>query len=437
MFDLYIKRCADRTWTRKGAKVLVGIYAPVSNNFGQLWERYKAMLPEIPGVAPGGGPQIKVYEKKDQLRVEIFGKLGIRIEFFSVHRKDSSRGNGYDILLGTEVAYSDEDDLTNNILKLVLRPDHAKIVMLNSTPRGPGEWWDKAIKQARLKKKGFWSEWELHEGCWVDNPKSDEKDFKVAEAEKAKNIYSYRRERLAWINVPLVPDSVMDGDGINRAFSPELIDSMLVSLPVEVTGPFSAGTDLGFTGADPMVTVVIDDPTGLVVDLKFTPTCNTQGEIVEHIEAVNSKWNITKHCFDANGRLASKIEGKLKRLRLIPVKTTTTLTGPDSKNEQVKHMEQHFLQGGIKIPNPEVYPGLTEEFKKNLWTLIIELHGYLMFEVSKDVVQGGKIDKRIFTTYGKPPKGTDDAVDALNMLCQGKKIRSNKAQKLDAAEVWA
>src|SRR5690606_816506 len=53
MKKLYWERVLDPNWTRFGPKVLVGVYAPVANNFEQLWTRFKEMLPDIPGIAPG------------------------------------------------------------------------------------------------------------------------------------------------------------------------------------------------------------------------------------------------------------------------------------------------------------------------------------------------------------------------------------------------
>lgn len=435
MKKLYWERVLDPNWTRFGPKVLVGVYAPVANNFEQLWTRFKEMLPDIPGIAPGGGPQIKTYNKKGAYEVEIFGELGIRITFFSVFKGDSTRGNGFDILLGTEVAFGSERTLTHSLFKLVFRPHHAGIVMLNSSPRGLGSWWDKAIGNCR-KKKGFWADWELHEGCYVDNPMATEQDHEEAQAAKRKNIYTYRRENLGWINVPDVPDDVIDAQGTSLAMEPELVDSLLVTQPIKHTGPYYAGSDLGYMGDDPAVTIVLDDPTGLIVDIRVLPKCGDE-ELIAFLEETEKKWRPVKHSYDANGRLTRKLDGRLRALNLNPIVTTREVHGENSKAEQVKHTLNHFTHGTVRIPNPEVYRGLPDDMIEALWKLIIEMRAYRRYELKREVHEAGRINTKIFVTYGKPPvDGTDDYFDGLNMLLQGRTIRIVDVEPLSAMDVW-
>lgn len=434
MFRLYAKRCKDRNWTRFGPKVLVGVYAPVANNFEQLWDRFKEMLPAIPGVAPGGGPQVKTYEKKNAYEVEIFGRLGIQITFFSVFRGDSTRGNGYDILLGTEVAFGSEKTLTHSLFKLVFRPHHAGICMLNSSPKGLGSWWDKAIADCRAGK-GFWRDWELYEGCYVDNAMATEQDHEEAQAAKRKNIYTYRRENLGWIGVPDVPDEVLDADGVNLAFTPEEIDALLVTQQIKHVGPYYAGSDLGYMGSDPAVSIVMDGPTGVIVDIRVLPRCSDE-ELLDFLESTERDWRPIKHSYDGNGRLAHKIQGRLRALNLNPVITTREVFGENSKAEQVKHTKNHFAHGTVKIPNPEVYRDLSPEMVERLWKLIIEARAYRKFELKREVHEGGRITTKVFVTFGKSVDGTDDYFDALNYLLQGRQIEFGEPEPLSAIDVW-
>lgn len=435
MFTLYFERKRDPNWTRLGPLVLVGVYAPVANNFKQLWERFKAMLPVIPGLAPGNQAQIKTYEKEGSYEVQIFGKLGINIVFFSVFKGDSSRGNGYDILLGTEVGFGNAKTLTHSLFKLVFRPHHAGIVMLNSSPKGLGSWGDKVVKKLR---KGIGpdgaSDWELYEGCYVDNAMATEQDHADAQAQKKRNIYTYRRETLGWINVPDVPDEVVDAEGSSLAFRPEQIDALLVTQKIETTGPYYAGSDLAYSGDDPAVTVVMDDPTGLIVDIQVLPKGNEE-QVIDFLEATNKKWKPIKHSYDANGRITRKLEGRLRLLNLNPVITTNEVGGPNSKAEQVKSTINHFDHKSVRIPNPEVYP-MSDEMQERIWQLILETRAYRRFELVKDVHEGGRIHKKVFVTYGKPMDGTDDHFDALNMLLQGRTIRLAEAPPLSDLEVW-
>lgn len=435
MFQLYAERCIDQNWTRYGPRVLVGVYAPVANNFEQLWDRFKEMLPQIPGVAPGGGPQIKTYEKKGAYEVEIFGPLGIKITFFSVFKGDSTRGNGFDILLGTEVAFGKERTLTHSLFKLVFRPHHAGICMLNSSPMGQGSWWDKAIAKCR-KKKGFWKDWELHEGCYVDNAMATQQDHEEAQAAKEKNIYTYRRENLGWIGVPDVPDEVVDAEGVNLAFTPEEVDALLVTQKIHHVGPYYAGSDLAYSGDDPAVTIVLDGPTGLIVDIRVLVKGSDE-ELIRHLEETQKKWRPVKHSYDANGPLTRKLEGRLRALNLNPIVTTRELVGENSKAEQVKHTKNHFLHGTVKIPNPEVYRDLSPTMIEDLWKLIIETRAYRKFELVRDVQEGGRVNKKVFVTFGKPVDGTDDYFDALNYLLQGREITTSAALPLAAHEIWS
>lgn len=431
MFELYSERQALRDageWTRFGPLVKVGVYAPESNNFEDLWKRFKEMLPDIPGVAPDGGPQVRIYDKKNEEAIEIFGELGIYIRFFSVLRKDASRGNGFDILLGTEVAYGREETLTGNLIYLVLRPDHAGYIMLNSTPGGPGCWWDRAIEEARRKDSDtYWGSWELHEGDLYDNPRTTETEIAEAQAAKRGNIYKYRRERLAWLNQPHVTDDVLAGNR-NFAFEPALIDSCLVSQPVRTTGPYYAGTDLAFHGSDELWTVVIDDPTGLVCAIYRMKKCGV-GDILRHFEEVHEKWHPVRHAYDASGVLARDASEKLshlRHLRLMPVVTqSATSNGKDTKAEHVKHAVQHMVNGTLKLINPEVYPGLTQQEKRDHWELLMQLRGYREIRIRREsITSKGGIDTDVIVTYSKPPDGADDGVDAVVYCLLPRKVRT-------------
>jgi hypothetical protein len=419
---LYAERKSNPNWFRYGPTVEMAVFAPVAKNFKGLWRRFKDMLPEVPGIAKGGGKNLKIYERENGYEVELFGPTGIHITFFSAYDEDSSRGNGYDILLGTEVAYADESVLTVSLFKLVIRPNYAGYVMLNSTPWGPGNWWDNAVREAR-ERTGFWGNYELHEGTFVDNPTSCQSDIDNARREKEANVYTYRRERLAWLEIPRVDDNVLRASNANQfAFQREHIDAALTDVETPYTGACYAGSDIAWSGKDFLWTVIIDDRTGLVVHAEFHAEM-TDAQIVEHMEKIKLKWRPKKHAYDCNGPLAMKLEGKLKHLNLEPI--ITQFHGPNSKYEYVKMAIQHFVQGSIKIPNPDRYPGLTTEMKQVYNELINQLREYRRIQVLKECVEHGRKIQKVFVTYSKKPGGKDDAVDALVLALLMRQIRTS------------
>jgi hypothetical protein len=440
-FRLYARRTKSKTWIRYGPVVEMAVYAPVRENFAGLWRRFKQMLPEIPGVAPGGGEMVKISDKDGDEGVELFGPNGIVITFFSVWREASSRGNGFDILLGTEVGYGKEATLTGNLLRLVRRPNYAGYVMLNCTPIEPNHWWDKAIAAARRPEdhpKSRWKNYELHEGTFCDNPTSGEQDWEEFQESKEANVFSCRREWLAWLDQPNIDDSVLDLDDESCAFKRDEVNACLISLPIEVSGPNYAGTDLAWSGKDNYFTIVIDDPTGLIIYCKAFPKMSDP-EIVKHFQEVERDYRPIKHTFDANGPLAQQTQGKLKGIGLNPVTTSTKYAGDDTKAEMCKHTKQHFLERSILIKNPETYPGMSAKEKQDTWLLIRELYEYLRLEIVKEVVEKGRVTRRVYVTYTKRPGPghSDDGVDAL-VLCNVPRrvpIRG-KHDALPDHEVW-
>jgi hypothetical protein len=436
------RRAMGSNWIRYGPMVVMYVYAPQTDNFEGLWKRFKEMLPQIPGKAADGQDNVQIYDKKGDEAVELFGKNGIYIRFFSVLQPNAGRGNGCDILCGTEVGYGKETTLTEVLLRLVRRANYAGWVMLNCTPIEPNHWWDKAVKAARHPKKypdSLWSHYELHEGTFVDNPTSDDEDWEEFMQSMRANVFTGRREWLGWVDQPRIADSVMNAGGENRAWKKDLIDACLVAIPVEKRGPFYAGTDLAWSGKDLLATVIVDDSTGMIAHIETHPKMDDES-IVRHFEKIEREWKPIKHTYDANGPLAKNVQGRLRGIGLNPVTTTTRHSGDDTKAEQVKVLTTYLVERAIHIPHPQVYPGLSDEMRKALYLLLKELYEYLRLEVVRDVVDKGRIDKRVYITYSKPPEpgASDDILDALNLcvLPRAVTVEAAAATAIHDYEVW-
>lgn len=427
-FELYSERKANPNWIRYGPVVNMMVVAHVSTNFEDLWRRFKKVCPDLPGVAADGSPNVHVLEKSQT--VTIFGRDEIVIQFASVIRGDNIRGGGLDILCATEAAYINERTLTSALFPLVLgRPGYAGYVMLNSSPRGPGAYWDSAILQAR-KKKGYWGDWQLHEGCYVDNPMCTSDNVQEHLAVKAQNLDLYRRERLGWINVTVVDDALL-APGENRAFTPEIINAALVTETCKHKPPYYIGCDIAGTGNDKLALVVIDSQ-GLVCHVELHSKTSTE-EVVDIFERADSYWHPLSFSYDGTGPLGKALQGRLHKIRANPV-----IVGRN-KGEMVKHMHQHLINHSIKIPHPQFWDFGDAKYQRgNINTLITELRSYRRYELQSQHMSKGQVNYSIYETFSKPPGGTDDAVDALVMALQPRAVPVALAPtQINALELWA
>lgn len=443
--ELLIERIAmGAGWIRYGAKVIVYIYAPQSDNFDELWDRFKKMLPDVPGNAPNGKPNVMIYDKKGDETVELYGDEGIHIKFLSVLQPNAARGKGCDILVGTEVGYGKETTLTEVLMRVVLRPNYAGIIYLNCTPVEPGHWWDTLVKAVRHPKRypnSIWCSFVIFEGTFCDNPRAEQKDWDEFQLCLKGNPFTARREWLGWVDQPRIADSVLNSGGENRAWKRELIDSCLVTVPVpKHSGPFYAGTDLAWGGKDLLATVIVDDPTGMIAHIETHPKMDDES-IRRHFEKIERDWKPIKHTYDSNGPLAKDVQGTLRGIGLNPVTTKTSHSGDDTKAEQVKVLTTYFVERAVFIPHPQLYPNLSDEMRKAIYLLLKECYEYLRLEVVKEVVEKGRIDRRVFVTFSKPPEpdASDDVLDALNLCLLPRRVPSNvipSSARVDDYEVW-
>lgn len=410
-WPMYYRRKQDPTWYRPGPVVHVCLPAPTSTNSEDHWRRIKDMLPDFPtnSVAPNGNPLIHVKENAQE--IEIFGENEILISMSSTFVGKNVRGGGIDILGATEVAYMKETDLTEVLLPLVIRPGFPDYyVMINSTPIGPGHWWDEAVEVARAGE-GYWGDWELHEGTYADNPKTTHEQVHEYLLEKQQNIYRYRRERLGWIKQPSVDSSAIMGKGTNRAFAPETIASVLLNQKVEFRGPFVIGIDLAGAGPDALAVVVIDGQ-GVVCHLEKHMKSDTE-YIVDLIDRLAEYWRPRAIHYDGNGKMGKEVRGKLRRANCRPVVTERR------KEEFVLHLEQHFIHKSIRIPNVEFWAPGGKYQAENYNLMMRELREYREIRLQKDRLRNQKIREEFFTTFSKPPGGSDDFVDALVYASMG------------------
>lgn len=407
MFELYAKRTSNPRWKRLGPVVHLGILGPTSTNLTSLWDRFEDLLPEIPGNSQSGQPNLVV--RKDY--AELLGRNQIQVSFNTAFSGDNIRGGGFDILLVTEAAYVSEHTLRNSVLPLVIRPNYGGYVLLNSTPRGPGHWWDQAIHQARTGTD-YWGSWSLHEGTYADNPCLSEDEVVQFLLEKKQNIYRYRQERLGWINVDCPPDSMLRDDDA-RAFTPEQIDRCIIKpldgaapdLP-KFSGPYYCGVDLAGQGADKLAVVIVDRQ-GYVAHIEVHSKTDIE-EIVEVMERIQRQWKPYRFSYDAHGSLGAKLQGRLANVSAVPIKYMR------QKPELVKHLTQHMIQGSLKIPDPWSYSFTGKWAKQNLSLLLKELRAYRIIDLRKDVQKKpGVVTTEIYQTYSKPLHGSDDVVDAL------------------------
>src|SRR5690606_21264146 len=228
---------------------------------------------------------------------------------------NSQRGWGYDIIIVTECAYTKEKTLRESIKYLVSRPGYAGYLWVNSTPRGLGHWWDQATEQAR-KGEGYWGAFELWEGNFTDNPKSEQKDYDEYLLEKASNREKCRKEMLAWTS-QLVSDSndtMADGESI--AFDSRIIDEMLINNRVVPTGPFRIGVDVAGGNTDWLAIVVVDS-NGVIVHVEYHRKTGSPDKFVDLILRIYEYWKPINLNFDAQGELGSQV-GSNPRLRAIP-----------------------------------------------------------------------------------------------------------------------
>lgn len=429
MFELYFERVNDPNWRRLGPVVHLAVCAPTSTNFTDLWRRFRDLLPDIPGTSRDGTPNINLLEKSQTC--ELLGKNQILVSFGSVFRADNIRGGGIDILLVTEAAYLEEHALSLSLIPLVIRPNYAGIVMLNSTPRGPGHWWDDAVIQARTHT-GYWGDWELHEGTYLDNPCTTEALIAEMALEREQNIYKYRRERLAWLNVDVPPDALMK-PGQNRAFEAALIEGALVNEKPVLKGPNYAGIDLAGAGPDALAIAVIDGPTGLISHLETHKRTGLE-EILGLFERIHAEFRPVAFSYDGNGPLGKKVQGRLTKLNASPI-----ITGRDDtkKADLVRHMESHLVHKSLRIPNPDFFPFSGTYQRNHARALLREMRGYLKFELRKERMQAGRVDVVTFTTYSKSPEGTDDLLDAVVYALHPRRVPVTiRNTALSDADVW-
>lgn len=417
MFTLFAARKADPGWHRLGPVVHLGVAAPVSQNFGDLWRRFRDLLPDIPGPSRDGTPNIHVREK--DCEVELFGKNQILVSFGSAFRGDNVRGGGFDILLVTEAAYLNEMTLTQAFMPLVFRPNYTGWAMLNSTPRGPGHWWDRAIRDSR-NGNGYWGDFELHEGTYLDNPCTTPTDLADFEAERRQNIYKFRQERLAWIGVDAPTDDLLS-DEEGRAWKPDQIDRCILrpdagasrEMPRTVR-PVWIGVDLATTGPDHLGVVVVDS-NGVVVDIERHAKTGME-EVVSIMERLHEYWKPQRLSFDAHGPIGKRLEGRLARINANPVVYNR------GKAEMVKHLTQHMVQGTLRIPDPHAYT-MTGKFRAaNYAKLLEELRSYRRYELRRERLKNANVAAEIYETFGKPPGGSDDLVDALALALHPRSV---------------
>ena len=267
-FELYFERLANPNWFRYGPRVTVAVACPKEENYEALWQRVKGMLPDF-GEALGRDEKPVVNIRETDKEITVFGDLEIFIKFVSVYGKgDTQRGWGYDILLLSEAAYTTEKTVTEALRHLCIRPNHAKYMFLNSTPQGPGHWWDNAIESGR-KREGYWARWELHEGDFTDNATSDEADYAEYLADRLLNLARCRKERLGWIKIIVSDTSDIMGPGESKAISEELIAGILINNRLKRVGPYRIGIDLAGAGSDALGVVVIDGIYYLAAKARF------------------------------------------------------------------------------------------------------------------------------------------------------------------------
>lgn len=409
-FPMYYRRKNDPSWYRPGPVVHICLPAPTSTNSADHWRRIKNMLPEFPrnSVAANGNPLVHVKENAQE--IEIFGENEILISMSSTFAGKNVRGGGIDILGATEVAYMKETDLTEVLLPLVIRPGFPDYyVMINSTPIGPGHWWDEAVESAR-EGEGYWGRWELHEGTYADNPKTTDEHVEEYLMEKQQNIYRYRKERLGWIKQPSVDSSAIMGKGTKRAFDPETIASVLLNQKVEFQAPFYIGMDLAGSGPDPL-TVVVLDRQGVVCHLERHAKSDTE-YIVDLIDRLANYWRPRSIYYDGNGKIGKEVRGRLRRANCKPVVN-------HNKEEAVLNLQQHFIHKSVRIPNPEFWSPNGPHQAENFNTLMSEIREYREIRLEKQRLRNAKIKQEYFTTFNKPPNGTDDFLDGFVYASMG------------------
>lgn len=410
IFALYFERKSNPNWHRDG-EVVSGVYlAPTDTNSAGIWTRFVDLIPKPAGIARNGKPNFAV--KQDAGEIHLFGGE-IIIYFMSSFASQNLRGNGTDILAITEASYVKESDLIDVLFPFCDRAGYASIIMLNSTPKGLGSWFDQAV-QGIHNKSGYYYDYgfKVFTGTSFDNPMQTADRIRRIKTGLKYKPYKTRREYLAWINQPMI-----DGDGLGEgeslAFSDQAINKILLNTPVQHQAPYYAGIDIATTGRDKLG-VVITDKNGIVVHIE-KHIKSTPEHIIELMFRIYDRFKPYYITFD-NNHLNLAREGRLYNLPLNPLKMSN-----DLKNKVVSHFRDHMLHRSVRIPCPTNYWTHTvpEKYQiENTNLLLQEMYDYRQFTTRNDTLSNKKIVAGSKTYYhkGAGVKASDDILDAL-MMC--------------------
>jgi hypothetical protein len=419
--QLYLPRL-KAGFRRGGPMVTVAICAPTEPNYLETWDKLKAQIPHVPGMAADGTPNYRVNEGKRKF-IQLFGKRGIRFEMVTLFKPDSVRGRGWDICLITEAAFMKKTTFRKVVLKRVNRGGYYGAIMLISTPNN--DWWDDACDDAELKKGGEFSTYQYFEATSYDNPLLDEETRAAIKAQEMGNPLEFEQERLAKRHIRVVEGS------LDCPFTPGMVECALSKAQPVKSGVTLLCFDLMYGGGDKLCMTAWNVAAVTMVDIQIwsaadlgmregAPLEEIYGTLVDLFTKQAARWAPARIIYDRQGQFGGALMSQLP-----PFLNAKAMTRDRAaKNSHVENFlmritpaEGQTVARGIKLLDPECAT-LTVAQRANAKTLLEQIYKYRKI-YALDKNGQPKIDKagRLEYYYTKGEGVGDDAIDSVTWAC--------------------